>query len=554
MKRPVSPAPELPGYTLIRQLGGGGFADVFLYRQLTLDRDVAVKVLLVADPTPEAAARFKAEGTVMARLSEHHSNIVPVYDAAIASDGRPYLVMQYCPKPDLAKRYKTESFVVSEVLTIGVQLAGAVESAHQQGILHRDIKPANVLTTRSGRPALADFGIAVTTAAADDPEAVGVSIPWSPPELLADDPKGDRRSDVYSLTATLYTLLAGRSPLELPGRSNKQADLLSRVARVVPPPTGHPDAPPSLELLLSRGLAKDPDRRPPSAQALADELQRIQAEIGCPVTPLDLLAENLEVAVAALPDDRRDRTRLRPLVIRAQVAAVDDAAGTRSRPKVDPVDRGPAIQPPPAIERTQLRGKPSEAGYLDVPDAPAPTHQPATPVPDPAVPTRDVPEQAVSTRAVPEQAAPAAATPAEPDRRRSRRPLLVGAAVLALGAGLTWVVISGGTAPPPLPIEPTDSPSTQPLAVVEVVPPPADLAGQATPEGLVFTWSNPDPQPGDSFDWRRSDLTADEPVTRVTEPTVTIAGAQQGCIEVVLVRDNGGSSARPAEGCVGVEP
>jgi serine/threonine protein kinase len=543
MKRPAAPAPELPGYTLIRLLGGGGFADVYLYRQRNLDREVAVKVLLVADPSPEAAARFKAEGTVMARLSEHHSNIVPVYDAAIAPDGRPYLVMQYCPKPDLAKRYKSESFVISEVLTIGVQLAGAVESAHQQGILHRDIKPANVLTTRSGRPALADFGIAVTTAAADDPDAVGVSIPWSPPELLADEPKGDRRSDVYSLTATLYTLLAGRSPLELPGRSNKQADLLGRVARVVPPPTGHPDAPASLERLLCRGLAKDPDQRYPSAQALADDLQRIQAEIGCPVTPLDLLTENLDAAAAALPDEQRDRTRIRPLVIRAQVSAVDDAAGTRSRPPIGPADRRPPSPSEPAIERTQVRSKPTGGAYLDAPQTPTtPATAPmATPVMDQSAAAAG---PAVAFGALPSDAA------AEPVTRR-RWPLLVGAAVLVLGAGLTWLVLSGGTTPPPLPVTPAGPPSSTALAVVEVVPPPADLIGLATPEGLTFSWSNPDPQPGDSYDWRRSDLTEDEPVSRVTDPTVSIPGVQQGCIEVVLVRDNGGSSARPATGCVG---
>ena len=123
--------------------------------------------------------------------------------------------------------------------------------------------------------------------------------------------------------------------------------------------------------------------------------------------------------------------------------------------------------------------------------------------------------------------------------------------ILVLGAGLTWAVLSGGSTPPPLPSTTTSAATTTELAIVEVVPPPADLAGLATPEGLTFTWRNPDPQPGDSYDWRRSDLTDDEPVSRVTDPTVSIPGVQQGCIEVVLVRDNGGSSARPATGCVG---
>ena len=82
-------------------------------------------MLLAKDSSPAARARFEHEGAVMARLSEEHRNIVPVYDAAIGPDGRPYLVMQYCPKPDLAKRYKSGPFTVAEVLSTGVQLAGA---------------------------------------------------------------------------------------------------------------------------------------------------------------------------------------------------------------------------------------------------------------------------------------------------------------------------------------------------------------------------------------------------------------------------------------------
>ena len=125
VSRLPSRPPELAGYTLIRHLGGGGFADVFLYRQKNLDRDVAVKVLLAADSSADTRRRFEAEGQVMARLSEEHQNIVPVYDAAICSDGRPYLVMQYCPRDDLSKRYKASPLPVAEVLSIGVQLAGA---------------------------------------------------------------------------------------------------------------------------------------------------------------------------------------------------------------------------------------------------------------------------------------------------------------------------------------------------------------------------------------------------------------------------------------------
>ena len=98
----------------------------------------------------------------MAQLS-HHPSIVTIYHAAIAADGRPFLVMEYCSRPGLAERYRQERISVAEALRIGIRLASAVETAHRAGILHRDIKPANVLTTDFGWPALTDFGIAATT-------------------------------------------------------------------------------------------------------------------------------------------------------------------------------------------------------------------------------------------------------------------------------------------------------------------------------------------------------------------------------------------------------
>jgi serine/threonine protein kinase len=539
MARPPAPAPELPGYTVIRHLGGGGFADVYLYRQVSLDREVAIKVLLASDPSPAARARFETEGAVMARLSEEHRNIVPVYDAAICADGRPYLVMQYCPRPDLAKRYKSGSFAVAEVLSTGVQLAGAVESAHRQGILHRDIKPANVLTTRSGRPALTDFGIAVTSASKDDPDAVGVSIPWSPPELLTDEPVGDVRSDVYSLAATLYTLLARRSPLAPQGRPATQADLLSRIPRIPAPPTGRADTPRSLERLLSRGLAKDPALRFPTAEQLARALQQVQHEIGEPVTDFEFLAADPGTELAHLSPDDADHTRVRPIVIQAQGARADQDGATRMRgteslastERTTPRDAD-------AGEHTVLRGRPTAGTYLD---GPAPAVPPAD---DTVVPARPTPAEPA---AGPERPGPGG-------RTLRPVPLLVGAGVLALAGALTWIVLGRGTDAPPIDAGTATSAtvtSDPALAVVDVVPQPAGLTGAVTPDGVAFTWTNPDPQPGDSYDWQRTGTGADEPVNRVTEATLTIEGARQACIEVVIVRDNGSSSVRPADACVG---
>jgi len=549
MIRAPSRPPDLTGYSIVRYLGGGGFADVFLYHQQNLDRDVAVKVLLAADSTAETRRRFETEGTVMARLSEEHQNIVPVYDAAICSDGRPYLVMQYCPKDDLSKRYKAAAISVVEVLSIGVQLAGAVESAHGQGILHRDIKPANVLTKRSGRPALTDFGIAVTLAAAEDPTAVGVSIPWSPPELLADEPVGDVRSDVYSLTATLYTLLAGRSPFEFPGQSNNPADLLHRITRLPAPPTGNPDVPRSLERLLARGLAKDPRLRFASAKELAHAVQEVQTELRIAITEFEFLADDPRAALAELPGEQADHTRIRPIVIRAQTAErggdrpVDSTRLREHRSGSGFTGAGAGAGPGTAVarsarvdgsgagrlEHTQLRGRPTSGSYLD---------------------PEYLSEPVAADTVVPSVPAPAAGPAATP-RKSHRAAILTGAVALMVAGALTWIVVSKGADPPPVDQpEPTVSQGI-PLAVVGVVPAPTDLVGQQTPEGVSFTWTNPDPQAGDTFDWNRSDLGPDQPVTRVREPTVTVPGVQKACVEVVIVRDNGSATASAVNACVG---
>ena len=154
----------------------------------------------------------------MAGLADH-PNIVPVISAGISGDGRPYIVMMYYPRPNLAVRAASERLGVAEVLRIGIQIASAVETAHRAGILHRDIKPANMLINQYGAPGLTDFGIAGTIAEGDD-EDTGVSVPWSAPEVLYATGPTSVRSDVYSLAATLWHLLVGRSPFEVRGGDN----------------------------------------------------------------------------------------------------------------------------------------------------------------------------------------------------------------------------------------------------------------------------------------------------------------------------------------------
>jgi serine/threonine protein kinase len=198
--------PELPGYQFLQHLGAGGNSQVYLYEQALPKRKVAVKVLNESGLTETARRRFTAEANVTAGLSHRH--IVQVFEASVTPDGRPYLVMPYYPQPNLSVRARRAHFSVAEVLRIGIQIGSAVETSHRNDVLHRDIKPQNILTDGYGEPALTDFGIA-TTKGGDGPE--GLSVPWSPPEILYGTASGDERADVYSLGATLWHLLVLRT-------------------------------------------------------------------------------------------------------------------------------------------------------------------------------------------------------------------------------------------------------------------------------------------------------------------------------------------------------
>ncbi|MET4160037.1 serine/threonine-protein kinase [Agromyces sp. PvR057] len=544
--RPPSTPPELPGFTFLELIGSGGFADVFLYEQQLLRRRVAVKVLL-ADKLGEATmASFNAEANLMAQIATHPA-IVSVYEASISRDGRPYLVMEYCSKPNLQARHRRERFSEAETLRIGVQIAGAVETAHRAGIFHRDIKPANILVTDYGRPALTDFGIASTV---DAEEQAGMSVPWSPPEAFAAVPRGDARSDVYSLAATLYTLLSGRSPFQLPGASNGQIDLMSRIQTMSVPALGRADVSPALEAALRKAMSKSPGDRHASALDFGRSLQRVQAELGMQPTVLDVVDDEEH---ALLDDDEDDGlTRISSVVtIEAQApraappasapstpaaaAAPSGAApsGTRAGEATDAtIRRGPTAPPdaPDELDATIHRGGHAAPGF----SAPA-----APPVADTAQRPVDVLQPATAS--------------APPSRRRSRVGALIAiaAAVLLGGGAVLAFTLSGGTAGTSA--EPSSEAPDAPVDAVELeaVPGVAELVGTAAGAEVAFTWTNPDPQPGDTFLWRAV-VPGEDTAYASTEETAASTPTQAGttCIEVLLRRESGRTADEPVEGCV----
>jgi serine/threonine protein kinase len=285
-RRIPSEPPILNGFSFVRALGSGGFADVFLYEQDLPRRQVAVKVLLSDTVNPRATQMFVAESRLMAHVSTHPA-ILTVFDAGVAADGRLYLVMEYCPS-GYGDTYRTERIPIPEVLKTGIRMASALETAHRSHVLHRDVKPANILFTVYGHSVLSDFGIAATVSASDRGEAAGLSVPWSAPEIISQDTTGTVSTDIFSLGATLFSLVAGRTPFERAGKDNTPGVIAARILKGKPDSLDRRDVPESLQLLLARTLARDPLARPLSALAFARELQAVEAGLGIAQTQIDV--------------------------------------------------------------------------------------------------------------------------------------------------------------------------------------------------------------------------------------------------------------------------
>ena len=517
--RPPAAPPSLTGFQYIRHLGSGGFADVYLYEEQLLRRKVAVKVLLSGKLGADAISHFTNEANLMAQLSNHPS-IVSVYSAGVSDDGRPYLVMEYCSRPNLQARYRAQRFSQAEALRVGIQIAGAIETAHRAGILHRDIKPANILATDYGRPALTDFGIAATTSSGVQ---TGMSVPWAPPEALAADGRGDERSDVYSLAATLYTLLAGRTPFEVPGASNTSVELMGRVQATPLPPIGRQDVSASFERVLAIAMAKRPAERYGSAMEFARALQRVQIELGMQATTVDVVEDTPEPL-----DEEEDGgfTRIRSVVTIEAQPPSGTTRPTRPSPAAVPLPSQPAglID---EVGATRLRGYHPEA--LATPEAP--------PVADTDL-RRPVPVAEVSA----------------PPRRSPLPIVLAGVGAIAvIGLAVAVFVNTGaqqGTAAPTLTT--TDAPvdPVQPRTAPDVT----EVAGRLDGGDAVFTWTNPDEQPGDRYRWRLVELAAEHgwdenPLLTQAELAIPALDSGATCIEVKLVRAGGELSRNATRGC-----
>lgn len=499
--------PDIVGLSFVRKLGRGGYADVFLYDQATPQRKVAVKVLRETGLSTATINRFTAEANAMARLE--HPYIVPVYTTGTTVDHRPYLAMMYYPRPSLAERARAERFSVSETLKLGIQLGAAVETAHRAGLLHRDIKPANVLTDAYGRPGLTDFGIAGQLAAGDEDD-VGVSVPWSPPETLYATAPASVRSDVYSLAATLWHLLVGRSPFEVPGGENTPFALMRRIRDVPAPSTGRADVPASLDRLLRAAMGKDAAVRPSSAFEFVGALQAIEQEMRLPRTPLELAsAEHHNNQARA--SDGGDRT---------QVRAPQRISPDTALPPVSPAS-GAAFNADPAAQETRRSNRP-------------------------VAPIAAYDEQVIGQtvlRGAPEDPT---ITPPPTTPKRSILVVAVGLVVVAAIAGISWVVL---TQPPPQRPEPTVAVTAPPPEIEQPVPAPGapvvSCRRKSTTVRCSWTYSNA--LPDDQFEWRPAGSNQRIPTKRAA---VSFTSQSPACIEVRVIRKDGSYVANDwTKGC-----
>ena len=471
---------------------------------------------------------FERECRAMGLVSQH-PHIVTVFNSAFTSTKQPCIVMELYSGGTMIDRQRREgSLSVATVLDVGVKISGALQTAHDRGLLHRDIKPQNLFISEFGEPALGDFGISTL----DDERSIsgsgGLTVHYAPPEVLEGAPASPI-SDLYSFAATLFTLLEGARPFAA-GADRRQSvgELARRIMLEEPPRPGRSDVPRSLADLLARTMAKEPGRRPPSAAAFGQELQRIQSELGVPVTTLPVVG-----TPDGLPTVPRGPAPPWPATATGEAT---DPGGAGPDVAVAPAPAAPAAAdaPAPASPEVQLRSPDhaddDEGHTVTIGQARAAPETPSTDRPDP-----DTGGAHVSTR---------------------RAVVGTAAAVvcLLLVAGVLLLFGRSGDDP--------DDPTTTGSGIVDVTGPalgvaaPAGVAAVTTADGQSATvsWTQPaDSTSIEKYQVRRVDSNevVDTPDGQTYAVSIPITpGTSRACFVVIAVAVGGSFSEESAYACL----
>lgn len=350
---------DFPGYNVIGEIGRGGMAIVYRARQVLLDREVALKVLIPSlSQDPVYAQRFLQEARMLASLS--HPNIVAVYDVGVTPKGLHYFSMQLVPGGDFALRL-ANGVDEAELIRVVSAVCDALGFAHARGYVHRDVTPANILFDERNKPVLTDFGIARALAASSRMTASGLSIGTSH-YMSPEQARGgevDRRSDIYSLGVMVFEALTGRPPFD---GDDGFAVAYAHVHEPVPQLPAHLS---KWQPLIDVAMAKAPEQRYPDTQAFLNAMLRIagnssgaQERDESTLIGGRLPGHGVDVPGSSKPSDEdSDRTLIGALpAIRREDIAKAAAASSRA---AHPEEKITTPRPAPAVPERPLSDRPT---------------------------------------------------------------------------------------------------------------------------------------------------------------------------------------------------
>ena len=278
---------KLGHYEIVRPIGSGGMGEVFVARDPTLGRQVAIKMLpLRLTSDRDTLSRFTQEARSASALN--HPNIVTIHEVG-TDGGEPFIVMEYIDGRDLRSRLAESPLSVREVLDIAVQMADGLAAAHERGIVHRDLKPENIMITRDGYVKILDFGLAkVMTTGAEGGGTLALDTPATTPGMIlgtvgymspeqATGKRIDFRSDLFAFGAILYELVTGEPAFD----GETAIDTLSAILHFQPEPVTNTNAlaPSQLADIIIMLLAKSPEDRYSSTRDLARELRLLRDRV-----------------------------------------------------------------------------------------------------------------------------------------------------------------------------------------------------------------------------------------------------------------------------------